>query len=89
MIQPFMSETLNSGAPESQRATVLSVASFLHILPYIALAPLIGFLNSRGQLEYFLVGWAGLICVATLIYLKLKKRDNTIALTDTTAGKLA
>lgn len=80
VLHPFMSEVLNNRAPEDQRATILSVASFLRTLPYIALAPIIGFLNTRDNLEYFLVGWALLICVAVLLYLVLKKRDAQISM---------
>lgn len=79
-LQPFMSEILNNHAPENQRATVLSVASFLRTLPYVFLAPLIGFLNTRGELEYFLIGWTLLVVGALLFYLISRKRDETIAL---------
>jgi len=78
ILYPFMSEILNNDAPEDQRATVLSVASFLRTLPYVALAPLIGYLNTHGQLEYFLVGWAALIGLATLLYLSVKRRDSQV-----------
>ena len=69
-----MSEILNNRAPEDQRATVLSVASFLRTLPYVALAPIIGYLNTRDDLEYFLISWAILICLAVLLYFSLKKQ---------------
>ena len=75
---PFMSEILNNHAPEEQRATVLSMASFLRTLPYVALAPLIGFLNGQGRLNYFLIGWSVLILGAWLLYLSSKKRDAQI-----------
>ncbi len=78
ILYPFMSETLNNHAPEKQRATVLSVASFLKILPYVGLAPLIGFLNTNMHLEYFLIGWAGLVLIAMLLYLSAKKRDELV-----------
>lgn len=80
ILHPFMSEILNSHAPEQQRATVLSVASFMRMLPYVALAPLIGYLNTIGRLEYFLVFWSILMFTAVLLYLSLKKRDNLIPL---------
>lgn len=80
VLYPFMSEILNNRAPEDQRATVLSVASFLRTLPYVALAPIIGYLNTRGELEYFLVSWAILICLAILLYLSLKKTDARISM---------
>ena len=54
VLVPFMSEVLNYRTDESQRATVLSVASFLRTLPYVALAPIIGSLNTQNKLEYFL-----------------------------------
>lgn len=78
--RPFMSEVLNTHAPEDQRATVLSVASFLKSAPYVALAPLIGYLNVHDQLEYFLVGWAVLTAAAVAFYLAAKKKDDKIAL---------
>lgn len=77
-LYPFMSETLNNHAPEEQRATVLSVASFLRTLPYVLLAPIIGSLNTAGHLEYFLIAWAVLIVIAIFIYLSLKRRDTQI-----------
>ena len=78
VLYPFMSEVLNIHAPEKQRATVLSVGAFLRMLPYVGLAPIIGYLNTQKHLEYFLVSWAVLICVAVLVYLSLKKRDEQI-----------
>jgi MFS family permease len=78
VLQPLMSEILNTYAPEKHRATVLSVASFLRMLPYVLLAPIIGLLNTNGQLYYFLVIWALLICGATATYLLRKRRDTTI-----------
>ena len=75
VLGPFMSEILNNRARESERATVLSVASFLRTLPYVVLAPIIGYLNTHGHLEYFLVAWGILICVAVAVYLAQKKKD--------------
>ena len=77
-----MSEVLNNRAPEEQRATVLSVASFFKSLPYVLLAPIIGYLNTNGKLEYFLITWALLIFAAIALYLSAKKKDTHIALTD-------
>jgi hypothetical protein len=82
VLHPFMSEVLNNRAPKDQRATILSVASFLRTLPYAILAPLIGYLSTAGKLEYFLVGWAVLILAAAVIYISLKKRDTYIKMTD-------
>lgn len=82
ILYPFMSEVLNYHAPENQRATVLSVASFLRILPYVILAPIIGYLNTNGKLEYFLIFWAVLILIALLIYLSNKKQDTQIKLAE-------
>lgn len=72
VLHPFMSEILNKHAPETQRATVLSVASFLRMLPYVCLAPIIGALNTHGHLNYFLASWALLIGIATFVYTILK-----------------
>ncbi len=80
VLVPFMSEVLNYRTDESQRATVLSVGSFLRTLPYVALAPIIGSLNSQNKLEYFLVAWSILIAIAITIYLSLKKKDAKISL---------
>lgn len=80
VLYPFMSEVLNNRSPEAQRATVLSVASFMRTLPYVGLAPVIGFLNERGSLEYFLVVWAALIVFALLMYHLNKSRDTSVQL---------
>ena len=80
VLYPFVSEVLNSRAEENQRATVLSVASFFRTLPYVILAPIIGYLNMHNNLEYFLIIWAILIFVAILLYLSLKKKDAFISM---------
>lgn len=80
VLVPFMSEVINYRTDENQRATVLSVASFLRTLPYVGLAPIIGTLNSQNKLEYFLVSWAFLITIAVAIYLIFKKKDVKISL---------
>ena len=80
ILYPFMSEVLNNRSQEDQRATILSVASFLRTLPYVILAPLIGYLNTHGHLGFFLIGWALLICLSILIYLSLKKKDVHVSL---------
>jgi len=79
-LQPFMSEILNNHAPDRHRATVLSVASFLRMLPYVLLAPLIGYLNTNGQLHYFLIIWAFLIVAAISTYMLVKRRDAVVKL---------
>lgn len=78
LLQPFMSEALNKHAPTNQRATVLSVSTFLRTLPYVALAPIIGALNTSGKLEYFLVIWSILIILAIITYSSRKKHDEQI-----------
>lgn len=82
LLHPFLSEVLNNRAPENQRATVLSVASFFKTLPYVILAPIIGYLSTNNKIEYFLVSWAVLIIMAILLYLAYKKNDAYIVLTD-------
>lgn len=77
-LYPFMSEILNNHSPDKQRATVLSVGAFLRTLPYVFMAPLIGVLNTKGHLEYFLVVWAILILAAVSLYLMSKKRDEQV-----------
>ena len=86
VLHPFMSETLNSRAGEDQRATVLSVASFLRTLPYVLLAPIIGYLNAHGNLEFFLMSWSLLIGMAVMVYLFSKKTDAHINLTKEEIG---
>lgn len=80
ILQPFMSEVLNIHASEKHRATVLSVASFMRMLPYIVLAPLIGALNQNGDLEFFLITWSIFIVLAVLIYLSNKRRDTKVSI---------
>lgn len=82
ILQPFISEILNNRAPEGQRATVLSVASFFKSLPYVLLAPIIGYLNTNGKIEYFLIIWAFLIFGAVILYLSAKKKDTNTDLID-------
>jgi MFS family permease len=79
-LAPFMSETLNYHAKENQRATLLSVASFLKTLPYVMLAPIIGALNTHHHLNYFLIIWALLIAAATCMYVVLKRKDARIVI---------
>jgi MFS family permease len=80
MLYPFMSEIINNRAPEAHRATVLSVAAFLRTLPYVVLAPIIGYLNTNHHLEYFLVIWPILIVLAIIIYLLRKRSDIKLTL---------
>lgn len=80
VLYPFMSEVLNNRTETEQRATVLSVASFLRTLPYVALAPIIGYLNTQGNLKYFFIGWSVVIFIALLIYIALKKKDDVISM---------
>lgn len=77
---PFISEIINNQTEENQRATVLSIASFLQSLPYVILAPIIGYLNDNGKLEYFLITWASLIILSVFIYLKFRKNDSKVSL---------
>jgi hypothetical protein len=77
ILHPFMSEIINHRTADDKRATVLSVASFLRTLPYVALAPLIGFLNENNHLGYFLSSWAILICVAVAMYLLLRQNKDS------------
>lgn len=78
VLYPFMSEVINNQASDDKRATVLSVASFLKALPYVVLAPTIGYLSTANKLDYFLVIWSLIIFVALFIYLKAKKKDSRI-----------
>lgn len=82
ILVPVMSEVLNTHAPETQRATVLSVASFFKTLPYIALAPIIGYLNTNGKLGYFLIGWSVLIVLTVILYFFAKGKDTKITVAE-------
>lgn len=75
-IEPSIDEAINHRVPEENRATALSAASFLETLPYVFLAPLIGFLNTRGALEYFLVSWSLIILGALWFYLRKKEKNG-------------
>jgi MFS family permease len=77
LLTPFMSEAINYHTKDEVRATVLSVASFLGALPYIVLAPLLGYLSDRGGLSLFFIIWALLVCVALAIYLYLSKKSRS------------
>lgn len=81
ILYPFLSDILHKLARDEQRATTLSVASFFKTLPYVALAPVIGSLNTEGKLDYFLVVWSALIVGALLFYLSQSKR-NAVPETD-------
>ncbi len=82
VLQPFLSEVLNNRAPEAQRATVLSVASFFKTLPYVILAPIIGYLSTNGKIEYFFVAWAMLIFGSVALYLSARKKDTHLSLAE-------
>lgn len=82
ILAPFMSEVLNYHAHQKQRATILSIASFLKTLPYVVMAPIIGVLNTRGSLNYFLIVWPLLIGLAVVIYVILKPKDSKILVSD-------
>jgi len=79
VLYPFLSEILHNSACDEQRATILSVASFFKALPYVALAPIIGALNTYGKLDYFLVVWPVLIIAALLFYLSQAKQNENPA----------
>jgi hypothetical protein len=58
----------------------LSVATFFRMLPYVGLAPIIGYLNTHNSLEYFLISWSLLMCIAIVFYFLLKKNDDIISM---------
>jgi MFS family permease len=78
LLDPFLSEVLNYHVSEDRRATVLSVATFLKTLPYVALAPTIGYLSTQQKLEYFLVPWAILILISVMYYLSSHQKDESV-----------
>lgn len=82
ILHPFMSEIINNRVEENQRATVLSVASFIKSFPYIIMAPIIGYLNTNNKLEYFLITWSILIGISIVMYFKSKKKDSLVSLNE-------
>ncbi len=72
ILYPFLSEAINKHANEQHRATIISVASFFKVLPYIAIAPIVGALNGNNHLEYFLFLWPVCIFLAIGFYWKAK-----------------
>lgn len=82
ILEPFMSEVVNNSVGNDERATALSVASFLKNLPYIFLAPIIGYANTHNTLEYFLVSWGLVICLSTTAYLLLKKKHVSVRISE-------
>lgn len=78
ILYPYMSDILNKHSEEKHRATVLSVASFIRMIPYVLLAPLIGALNTSNILAYFLVPWAMFIGASLALYMtRIKKTVKT------------
>ena len=75
IIYPFISEVINKHTSNSSRSTVLSTASVLRMLPYILLAPLVGWLNTCGELWIFLTATSILIVMAWAYYVSRKRRD--------------
>lgn len=73
ILQPTLSDSLNKKIKEEHRATMLSVASFLRTLPYVWLAPLIGYLNTHQSLEVFFALWSILLIMALSLSLYLRK----------------
>lgn len=86
-LYPFMSEVINYHAPATQRATLLSVASFLKALPYVVLGPIIGSLSTHHHLNYFLASWAALTVLAAALYLFYKKRSSRIPVAAVAQGR--
>ena len=76
---PFISEIVNKAAKPQQRSTILSIASFFKVLPYVLLAPIIGFLNDNNSLEIFLIAWAILSALAWIYYLVARKKNSYVA----------
>jgi MFS family permease len=77
-LYPFISEAINHNTSSANRSTVISFASFLRALPYVLLAPVIGWLNTRGQLWLFLIFMAVLIMMAWVNYIIHKRRDSFV-----------
>ncbi len=75
LLDPIISAGLNTHMKSDNRATGLSAASFLKSLPYVITAPVIGYLNSRGELNIYLLTIAVLNIFAVTFYL-LNIRDQ-------------
>ncbi|MCL2869273.1 MFS transporter [Candidatus Saccharibacteria bacterium] len=76
--RPFLSEILHNHTTDRQRATVVSVGNFFKEAPYVILAPLIGWLNTIGRLDIFLLIWPVLIVLAWSYYFVKKKHDEVV-----------
>jgi len=74
LIYPVINNWLQQKSPETQRSTILSIASFLRTIPYIFLAVMIGYLNNHDTLEYFLIFWSILIVISLWASKVLQKK---------------
>ena len=74
LLQPVLSDGLNKHISPKHRATSLSAASFLKSLSYVALAPLIGFLNVRGRLHIYLIGMGLLFMLSLYVYYRYENK---------------
>jgi hypothetical protein len=68
-----MNDSISRKSTDTNRATMLSIKSFLRIIPYIILAPILGYLNSIGLLSVFLISWSALILWSLVAYYILRK----------------
>ncbi len=46
----------------------------------MTLAPVVGYLNNQGKLEYFLTTWFVFILIALELYLLLRKTDSQVVI---------
>ena len=77
LLEPIMSHSLNDHIESRHRATALSASAFLKSLPYVISAPLIGALNTRGALSYYLISMSIIFIIVALVFLGFLKTKNS------------
>lgn len=77
ILQPLMSHSINEHIDSRHRATALSAGSFLKSMTYVVSAPLIGALNTRGLLSYYLFAMSVIFVIVALVFLGFLKTKNS------------
>ncbi len=67
-----ISNNISQKSSDTNRATMLSIYSFLRAAPYIVLAPMLWYLNLHGLLWIFLSSWSLLILMSIVLSRRLK-----------------
>jgi MFS family permease len=67
-----IADSIARKSSEVNRATMLSIYSFLRAFPYIFLAPILGYLNMQDNLWIFFVVWSIIILVSLVLSRRLR-----------------